>query len=268
VPISTDPRVLRALGVDTAQARPVSAGLLNAIPERQPVDVPVVSAVGRSPSYDLGGRPIGSVVRVVRAASIDYFLLLSDGVQRITALMADLVRFTYAASAHIATVTPNEIGSVPATRVPVPLPGLPSAPRVVPYAPVVCVGWQGHWTVSTQTRLPVPSGASAVSAVYVPPGRGAVVAAVNGTQSVSAATRYLITDQGIRFPVPNESVLRTLGLDGAVRAVPSALVSLLPLGPTLDPAKARTTWTAVPTQPTTSSNGSVSRTGDSFRYAA
>ena len=254
VPISTDPRVLRALGVDLAQARPISAGLLNAIPERPRIDVPVVSAAGRSPSYNLGRRPIGSVVRVVRAASIDYFLLLSDGVQKITPLMADMVRFTYAASTQIATVTPNEIGSAPASRAPLLLPTLPSAPTVAPSAPVVCVAWQGHWTVSTHTRLPVPTGASAVGAVYVPPGRGAVVAAVNGTQSLPAATRYFITDQGIRFPVPSESVLRMLGLGGTVRAIPSALVSLLPLGPTLDPAKARTTWTTVPTQPATSSN--------------
>jgi type VII secretion protein EccB len=262
VAISTDPRVLRALGVDLAQARPVSAGLLNVIPERPGVDLPIVSAAGRSPSYDLGGRQIGSVVRVVRAASIDYFLLLSDGVQRITPLMADLVRFTYAASAQIATVTPNEIGSVPATRDPVPLPELSSAPTLAPSAPVVCVAWQGRWTVSTQTRLPVPTDPSAVTAVYVPPGRGAVVAAVSSTQSLSAAPRYLITDEGIRFPVPSESVLRLLGLGGMARAVPSALVSLLPVGPTLDPAKARATWTTVPTQPT-SSNGSVARTGDS-----
>jgi ESX secretion system ATPase EccB len=249
VPVSTDPRVLRALGLDLTQARPIGAGLLKAIPERPPVDVPVVPSAGHSPSYDLDGRPIGSVVRVHRAASTDYFLLLRDGVQRITPLMADLVRFTYPASAQIATVTPSDIGAVPPTRSPLPMPALRSAPTLVSAAPVVCVAWQGRWTISTHARLPLPNGASAVGAVYVPPGRGAVAATVSGTRST--ATRYLITDQGIRFPVPDESVLRTLGLGGTAHAVPSALLALLPLGPALDPAKAGTIWTTVPIEPTT-----------------
>jgi type VII secretion protein EccB len=241
VPVSTDPRVLRALGLDLAQARPVAARLLNAVPELPPVDVPLVPSAGRAPSYDIDGRPIGSVVRVVRAASTDLYLLLDDGVQRITPLMADLVRFTYPASAQIATVTPSEMGSVPTTHSPLPVPALRSAPTLVPSAPVVCASWQGRWTISTHSRLPLPDGVSAVGAVYVPPGRGAVVTAVSGSQST--ATRYLITDQGIRYPVPDESVLRTLGLGGTAKPVPSALVALLPLGPALDPARANSTWT-------------------------
>jgi ESX secretion system ATPase EccB len=244
VPISTDSRVLRALGVDVAQARPMSAGLLNTIPALPPVDLPVVPAAGRSPSYDLDRRPIGSVVRVNRAASTDYYLLLNDGVQRITPLMADLVRFSYPASAQISTVTPSDIGAVPATRAPLAMSALRSAPTVVPSARVVCASWQGRWTVSTHARLPLPSDASPVGSVYVPPGRGAVVTAVGRAQST--ATRYLITDEGIRFPVPDESVLRTLGLGGTAHAVPSALVALLPLGPVLDPAKAKSTWTTGP----------------------
>jgi ESX secretion system ATPase EccB len=246
VPVSTDPRVLRALGLDLAQARLVTGGLLNAIPELPPVDVPVVPAAGHSPSYNLDDRQIGSVVRVNRAASTDYYLLLDDGVQRITPLMADLVRFTYPASAQIATVTPSDIGAVPATRSPLPVPALRSAPTVISSAPVVCASWQGRWTVSTHARLPLPKGASLVSSVYVPPGRGAVVVVGSATQGVSTATRYLITDEGIRFPVPDESVLRALGLGSTAQAVPGALVALLPLGPVLDPAKAKSTWTTGP----------------------
>jgi type VII secretion protein EccB len=246
VPVSADPRVLRALGLDLAQARPITAGLLTAIPELAPIEAPVVPSAGQAPSYDLDGRPIGSVVRVVRAASTDYYLLLEDGVQWITPLMADLVRFTYAASAQIAAVTPSAIGAVPATGSPLLMPALRSAPTAVPSAPVVCVSWRGRWTVSTHSQLPLPNGASAVGAVYVPPGRGAVVAAVSGTQAASTATRYLITDEGIRFRVPDQSVLRLLGLGGTAQAVPSALVGLLPLGPTLDPAKAKATWTTAP----------------------
>jgi type VII secretion protein EccB len=253
VPVSTDPRVFRALGIDAEQARPASAALLNAIPEQPSVAAPVVPSAGRrSPSYDLAGLPIGSVVRVERAASSDEYLLLSDGVQPVTPLMADLVRFTYAGSARIATVTPGDIGRVPTTRSPLPLPVLRSAPTVVAAAPVLCVSWRGRWAVSTPGRLPL--GAPAASGVYVPPGHGAVVAAVGGSRNAATAARYLVTDAGVRFPVPDESALRMLGLSGTAGEVPSALIDLLPLGPTLDPARAKASWTSVPSPPGVSSS--------------
>ena len=250
VPVSADPRVFRALGIDAAQARPTSSAVLDAIPDLPGVAAPVVPSAGRRPSYDLAGRRVGSVVRVERAATFDYYLLLRDGLQPITPLMADLVRFTYAAAARIAPATPSEVGRVPATRSPLPLPALRSAPTLAPAAPVICVSWHSRWVVSAHARLPLPAGASAAGGVYVPSGRGAVVAAVSGTAGAATASRFLVTDEGIRYPIPDESVLGMLGLGGSAQPLPAALVALLPLGPTLDPAKAKASWTT-PSSPTT-----------------
>jgi hypothetical protein len=70
--------------------------------------------------------------------------------------------------------------------------------------------------------------------VVVEPGRGAVVSAVPGALSV-------VSEMGIRYPVPGADVLAMLGYEGVspVR-IPSNVVTLLPAGPVLDPVTART----------------------------
>jgi hypothetical protein len=76
--------------------------------------------------------------------------------------------------------------------------------------------------------------AVAADRVMVEPGRGAVVSAVPGALSV-------VSELGIRYPLPNADVLTMLGYAGVnpVR-MPSSVVSLLPVGPALDPVAART----------------------------
>jgi hypothetical protein len=56
-------------------------------------------------------------------------------------------------------------------------------------------------------------------------------------------TTYLVTDEGVRYALPRDdtaTVLASLGYGGiAPMPVPTFLLALLPLGPTLDPAAAR-----------------------------
>jgi ESX secretion system ATPase EccB len=83
-----------------------------------------------------------------------------------------------------------------------------------------------------------PAGGAVVPAVtadrvVVQPGRGAVVSA--------AGALSVISELGIRYPVPGADVLGILGYGGVTPVVmPPALVSLLPVGPALDPTVART----------------------------
>jgi hypothetical protein len=52
-------------------------------------------------------------------------------------------------------------------------------------------------------------------------------------------TLALVTDVGLRFPVPSAEVLTQLGYSAAsVVTMPAALVARIPEGPTLDPAAA------------------------------
>jgi hypothetical protein len=64
---------------------------------------------------------------------------------------------------------------------------------------------------------------------------------------VDAGTRYLVTDLGTKFPVPSDEVASALGYGGMrPLPVPTTLLSLLPTGPVLDPARARTEWRPAP----------------------
>jgi hypothetical protein len=50
-----------------------------------------------------------------------------------------------------------------------------------------------------------------------------------------------VSELGTRYPVPGADVLAMLGYGGVTPArIPSSVVSLLPVGPALDPASART----------------------------
>jgi hypothetical protein len=55
-----------------------------------------------------------------------------------------------------------------------------------------------------------------------------------------SGVHYLVTDLGVRYPVPAVDVLAVLGLGGAVPVrVPAEVMALLPLGPALYPQAAR-----------------------------
>ncbi|MEK2490130.1 type VII secretion protein EccB [Kitasatospora purpeofusca] len=70
--------------------------------------------------------------------------------------------------------------------------------------------------------------------IAVRPGGGALVRALSGAGQGS--TLYLVTDNGVRYPLAAAAVER-LGLKAAAPvAVPGRLLSLLPTGPSLDPA--------------------------------
>ena len=87
-----DRAVVRALKLDAVTPRPVSRALLDATPEAPPIAAPHIPAIG-SPS-PLRGFPVGTVVRIARAAAEEYYVVLARGVQRIGQVAADLIRFT------------------------------------------------------------------------------------------------------------------------------------------------------------------------------
>lgn len=257
--VSTDPRVLRALAVDPGSARPISSGLLAAIPESAPIRAPLILHAGTLPRYSVGGNRIGTVVRVELADSSKLYVLLADGIEEISPLMANLISFSLPDATAIVSVPAAEISAAPLSGTPLAQPSVSTTPTVLSEAadPVLCVAWQaGRWALFAGAHVPIPAGAAPVgmpaggsgaSAVYVPPGHGAVVAAVSGGESAAVATHYLVTDEGVRYPVSGDAVLRMFALGGAAVAIPGALVGMLPAGPTLDPSRASATWTSVPT---------------------
>ncbi|MFD9355126.1 type VII secretion protein EccB [Streptomyces sp. NPDC060031] len=70
--------------------------------------------------------------------------------------------------------------------------------------------------------------------IMVRPGGGALVTALSGAGT--GGTAYLVTDGGVKYPLPSADAAKRLGY-GAARTVgvPAGLLKLLPTGPSLDP---------------------------------
>ena len=114
---------------------------------------------------------------------------------------------------------------------------------------MACVFRSGSRTGSTDVlalrRVPIPAngkpvtvtqpGPLTVDSVYIHPGKGAVLNAATDPQTSGARALYVVTDDGVAYPVVNPLALAYLGLAGRVARTAPALLNLLPKGPTLDP---------------------------------
>jgi type VII secretion protein EccB len=253
-----DAAVARGLGLDGRTPLPVSASLLNLIPETPPITVPRIPDVGKRGPASLSGFPVGSVLRLARSTGDEYYVVLTDGVQRVGQLAADLVRFADSRGTRTAvSVAPDVIRAARSiTRLPVSdFPDRAVPQRVSPGA-TVCVRWSpaasGGATVSFSLGEPPISGGRApvalvqadgkgpaVDAVYLPPGRVAYVRSTSlSGGDARAGTRFLISDTGVRFGVHDDDAAHDLGLPTTMVAAPWPILAKLPAGPDLSRANA------------------------------
>jgi Type VII secretion system ESX-1, transport TM domain B len=160
-------------------------------------------------------------------------------------------------------VAPQLLAAVPAgpdlAAPPIPQPGLPTGlPRLAAdHADLVmvCAARRGDepadrmstvsgYRLADARRLAIPAGTSAATVdragnrtadrVRVPPGAGTLV------RASPAGGTFLVTDQGIRYALQGSAAVDALGYGGADPvAVPAAMLDLVPAGPALDPAVAR-----------------------------
>ncbi len=241
----SDVAVLRALRLEGRAPRPISPSLLNAVPEAPPISVPRIRGAGGA-AAGLPGFPVGSVLRVTRADSDEYYVVLAGGVQRIGQVAADLLRSSDSqGTAHAITVAPDAIHAAGVVDT-LPVAGFPDrAPALLDGDGTLCVTWRpapsGRFDVafSSGDGLPVPSGQSpvtlsqadgpgaALDAVYLPPGRSAYVWG-NGR----VGSRYVVTDTGVRFAIRDDDAAHDLGLSAPVPA-PWPVLAVLPSGPEL-----------------------------------
>ncbi|WP_326558394.1 type VII secretion protein EccB [Micromonospora sp. NBC_01796] len=234
---------------------PVGTAWLNALPAGG--DIQPINVGGRGePSPAMPGRSIGDVLSTETGSGKQYHLVFGDGLAPITALQRDILRA--ASSAEAIPVSVAEANAAPRS-------GQLQAPagEVQPPAATPTLtrpgGSDSLCAVTTDAATPptlrvggnlpgieaaVPT--SAVSAdgvpfadlVLVPAGRVTTVR-VLGSPTAQAGPYYVITDLGIKYPVPQAAVLPMLGYQPAQAVdVPASLVSRIPTGPTLDPAAA------------------------------
>ncbi|MCV6969687.1 type VII secretion protein EccB [Mycobacterium bohemicum] len=241
-----DAAVLRALRLEGRAPRPVSQWLLDAIPEASPIAAPRVHDAGR-PVAGLPGIPAGSVLRIARADGDEYYAVVAGGVQRIGGVAADLIRFSNSRGATDAVTVAADTLRGAAIVDALPVGSFPDrAPGLVDGGGDLCVARRpapaGRSAVELVVRggPPIPPGQApvtlsqadgggpALDAVYLPPGRSAYV-----RDEGPAATRYLVTETGVRFPVHGDDAAHDLGLPAAAVWAPRPVLAALPTGPEL-----------------------------------
>ena len=230
-----DPATARALHLDASPIRTVSPTLINAIPEVPAIGPPHIA--GRGQPSGLANLPVGTVVRVVRTDSPDYYVVLSTGLQRVGRLTVDLLRFAEPAAADILDVPPELIARSPLVDA-LPLATYPAeTPVLLDVDEELCATWQsgrsgiaiGSPTAGGRESVTLAGSdgdGPGIDIVRMTPGRSLDVT------DAGAGDRYLITDAGVRFPV-RDSAAAALGLTGTPVVAPWAIVGALPSGPEL-----------------------------------
>ncbi|MFC9790908.1 type VII secretion protein EccB [Rhodococcus sp. NPDC127528] len=257
-----DHAVSLALGLDGVEPRPVSTGLLNAIPEAPAIVPPVVADAGGVPSYPIQDKTIGSVVQVHNPQEIEYYVVLREGLQRVSEATAKLIRYSDSqGSTGMPSVTPDVVSRVPRSNALAVASYPAAAPKIVDdrSSPVSCLSWQpvpgsdgseggirATLSVIAGNALPVPEDARAVAlaqadgagdnadAVYLRPGTSGLVHSTGiAPASERRGSLFFVADTGVRYGVENVETARLLGFDDADVAAPWPILSLLAPGPEL-----------------------------------
>jgi type VII secretion protein EccB len=244
--------VVRALRLDGIEPQPVSRTMLDAIPEAPPISAPHVSGAGLPGPPLLRGFTVGTVVRVARADSTEYYVVLAEGVQRIGEVTADLIRFGDSHSGReIVTVAPGVIGAVPIVDT-LRVATFPERGGVASEA-VMCASWRpdaaGEGTktaVLVGDSMPLDSGGAPaelaqaddkgpnVDSVIVPHGRSVYVRSSGITgDGESTGALYFVNDSGVAFGVHDEDAAKRLGLTSPPVLAPWPVLARLPRGPEL-----------------------------------
>ena len=266
--------VALALGVDFAAPRPVtiSNALFDALPATEPLTTPAVPNAGAPGGWNLApGAVVGSVlsVRDLQTGDDNFYVLLTDGVQRISPFVATLLRSANSFGnplplavapdklTHVPVVNSLPVGYYPTTRL-----------TFVDIAanPVTCVAWakgstdrSAVTTVLSGKSLPIPIGSDSrllqlvkdargpatieADQVYMAPGATNLVMTTSASpEATSRESLWWISDQGVRYGISlDDASLRSLGITpGSARQAPWPLMRVFAVGPALTRADALT----------------------------
>lgn len=256
--------VLAALEWTSVSPVTVGEAFLNALlpgPDLTPL---AVNDAGQRWTRTIAGRP-ATVGDVYRAGS-QVYLLHNDGLSPVGATMS---RLLLAGGRPAIEISAQEAGAA-LSQVKIEPQGFPdTVPEVIrtPKPAMACAGYLGAASGSTpdiavqtyervadsfslppdQAALPGTDGVVTADRVNLAGGHGAVVRALQGNAS---GLVYIITDQGLKHPLPLDKtgpVLTALGYGGyAPVVVPASILALIPTAPALDPDSA-TRFAPVPT---------------------
>ncbi|BCJ38265.1 type VII secretion protein EccB [Actinocatenispora thailandica] len=265
---------LASLGWGTAPQVAVAPAFLNAIPAGPDLVAPTIPDLGRSgPTVGAGPAKIGTVYRLTSAANSEqFFVLLDDGLAQVSQPVEELLLGKQGLPSP-QQLSPADYKNVPSSKRDLSVPGLPDhqpvlATRDNGQVAALCVSWRGRGGTTIQRYRSAPdaltgteqaaaggvddTGALTADAVLVPGGGGALVAPA-AARGVSTSTTYVVTDQGIRYAVPDDEARTALGYgDVTPVSLPENLIDLVPAGPVLDQKKASQYVSTTPTSPSPS----------------
>ncbi|GII60389.1 type VII secretion protein EccB [Sphaerisporangium krabiense] len=257
--------VVRALA--EGRDRQVPASWLNALPIGPDFRAPKIPGLGRATRGPDGrASAAGRVYKVpgVTGGGDRWYVLLRDGLATLTQTQATLLLEDPATKAAYgrAPVEPVEVDAAHANAAPrsatslaaeglpatMPVIGAPdrSAPLCAVYSDTGKGSTRARLTIGGRLRMPVPPAAGSdqdhFDQVLLPPGGAVLAGLLPGDGQLDAVRDYsLVTDQGRRFALASADLVARLGYgDADVAPVPAHLLHLIPEGPVLDPAAART----------------------------
>lgn len=255
--------VIRSLFGAQTESTDVGTALLNGLPAGQdigPIPVPDRGA----PSTVIEGFGVGDIVVHPAGGGDQHYLVHVDGLAPLTELQVRILSGQY--SVTVQQISPSVANSAPVSDALAPADG-EAAPPTAPPTLATMPGEQaalcaGTADASSDPEITLGGDTSALAAgvattrktgagtkladrVLVAGGSVAVVRALPADGGAGALN--IVTDVGVRFPVPSAEVLQLLGysVDAAV-SMPAALVQRIPAGPTLSPEAARQAAPAVP----------------------
>ncbi|AWK73496.1 type VII secretion protein EccB [Rhodococcus oxybenzonivorans] len=258
-----DPAITRALGLEGATPRPVSLGFVNAVPEVPPLVAPSIPGAGSQPRFALRDKVIGSVFQVVIGSETTHYVVLRDGIQKISSAVANLIFLSDShGDTEMSSVSPDATNRIPSVEQ-IAVSSFPeSAPEIVDAisSPVSCLIWKplrgqdetaasgpaAELSLIAGRSLPIPDGAHTVKLaqadgggdsadfVYVEPGSGGFVQATGiEPHSTRRDSTFFVADTGVRFGVPDADAAKALGVTAEPPLAPWQILGLLAPGPTL-----------------------------------
>lgn len=280
----SDTVVARTLNLAAHPARPTGTALLDVATPVPPLAPPTIPQAGQPGPGRLSNVPVGGVISVASAdgnGPPDMYVVLADGVQHIGPFAAQMIRNADShGMSEVKTVTPDVLDGIsvlttlPITHFPTAIPKLVTAED----DPVTCIAWDKSAGMATQqvadssnpadratvsllvgTHLPLPDkqqpvrlssppgSGDHVDNVYVKPMTGEYVQTTGmDSGSLRRDGLFYVTDNGIRFGVPDLATGKMLGLGDTPHLAPWSIVGQLIPGPTLSQRNALTSYDTLP----------------------
>ncbi|WP_245400917.1 type VII secretion protein EccB [Nocardia albiluteola] len=262
--------VSRALQLQGASVRPIGTALLDATVPVPAIAPPVIPHAGQP--GPVRNTRIGQVIQVSDVGTGELYVVLPNGVQRISPLAAEVIRNSDSLGvSQIVTLPPDLLAGIPVLHT-LPTDGFPARrPTILPTdpSPVACSSWSraddnhdAALTLMVGRSWPLPSTANPVQmadgngspdrvdAVYLPPFSGEFVR-ITGIASDSVRKDGLcyISDTGIRYGITDPATAAILGMPKTPKPAPWEIIGRLAGGPMLSKDAAAVAHDTLPTGP-------------------